>query len=112
MEGPWKLLHLLVSRDDLSLTEAAANENEGVAENRTFQAQRERPVKRKARSCRMDGKRLKLPDGADAPWAGQSVTPEVAATLLRLLDDQPDWGRCQPSSGCEIPGQRRMLSIV
>jgi hypothetical protein len=78
----------------------------------TLPAQRERPVKRRARSCSIDGKRLKLRDGADGPWAGQSVTPEVAATLLRLPDEQPDSGGCQPSSGCEIPGQRRMWSIA
>jgi hypothetical protein len=54
-------------------------------------------------------------DGADAPsalWAGQSVTRETAAWLRRWLDEQPDRVGCQPSSGCEAPGQGRRLSIA
>jgi hypothetical protein len=51
--------------------------------------------------------RAKGADGVDAlaaAWAGQSLTPEVAASLLRRLDEQSEWGGCQPLSGCEAPG--------
>ena len=57
----------------------------------------------------------KRADGVDAPSAvleGQSVTPEVAASLRRWLDEQPDRGGRRPCSGCEASGQGLSLSIA
>jgi len=60
-------------------------------------------------------KQPKRADGVDAPsavWEGQSVTPEVAASLRRWLDEQRDRGGRRPCSGCEASGQGLRLSIA
>jgi hypothetical protein len=62
----------------------------------------------------LSASQAKWADGEDAlsaVWAGQSVTPEVAASLRRLQVSL-DWAGCQPSSACEAPGQVRTLSIA
>jgi hypothetical protein len=54
-------------------------------------------------------------DGAgasSAACAGPPGATEVVGLLRRWLDEQPDWGRCQPCSGCEAQVQGRRSSIA